>query len=84
MKGRGQKGTQSPQFVPSNDMFRSVKSLKSGGQKFIHSFFPKKESLRAPEPITENTINAGEPKNLEEVSDGIFNEFKKHMGYLDG
>ena len=62
---------------------QKCQKLESGGQKFIHSFFPKKESLRAPEPITENTINAGEPKNLEEVSDGIFNEFKKHMGYLD-
>ena len=57
---------------------QKCQKLESGGQKFIHTFFPKKENWRAPEPVTENTTNAGEPKNLEEVSDGIFNEFKNH------
>ena len=33
--------------------------------------------MRAPDPIAKNTINAGESKNLEEVNDGIFDEFKK-------
>ena len=35
------------------------------------------ESSRAPEPVTKNAINVGEPKNLEEVSDGIFDKFKQ-------
>ena len=55
---------------------QKCRKLESGGQNFIHSFFPKKESSRAPEPVAENAINAGEPKNMEEVSDGIFDEFK--------
>ena len=56
---------------------QKCQKLESGGQIFIHSFFPKKESLGAPEHITENAINVGDPKNLEEVSDGIFDEFNK-------
>ena len=44
VKGRGQKGTQRPQFVPSNDMFRSIESLNQGARNL---FTPSLERRRA-------------------------------------
>ena len=44
VKGRGQKGTQRPQFVPSNDMFRSVKSLNQEARNLFTPSFQRRRA----------------------------------------
>ena len=56
---------------------QKCQKLKSGGQKFIHSFFPK-ESLRTwPETVTEKVMNAEEPESPKDMSGRIFDRFKQ-------